>query len=338
LISPFNIARLPQILFGEGRLSDVPMLLAAYGRRTLVVAGSRTFIDSPHWGRLSAAMAETGICWDVLRVDGEPSPEIVDQAVGQYPRASKVDVVLGIGGGSAIDAAKAIAGLLPFGNSVMDHLEGVGRGVPYEGPAGAARCCPNYGRHRQRSHEKRCFERAWRERWIQKIFSPRLSCAGCRTVVDPQLTYSCPPDLTAATGMDALTQLIESYTSTGSNAFTDALALSGLTAASEWDCLTSAWSGEPEGRSAMSYAALLSGITLAHAGLGVVHGLSIPARRSSIPCHMGSPALPILAPAISANISALKDREPNSPYLMKYTRIGQLLSGSADVEPEVRVG
>ena len=132
--APFSIARLPRIEFGSGTLNRLPDIAASYGTRLLVVTGMRSFAESEAGARLFASLGERGLSWEQLRVSGEPSPEFIDANVAAL-RGTRFDCVVGIGGGSALDAAKAIAGLLTPGNSVMDHLEGVGPELPYRGPA-----------------------------------------------------------------------------------------------------------------------------------------------------------------------------------------------------------
>ena len=134
MIASFSIARLPRIEFGTGVIGKLPGLIAQYGRRALLVTGQRSFTDSPHWQRLRAALDQAGIGWEQVRVSDEPSPQLVDEAVRQF-HGKGIAVVAGIGGGSVLDAAKAIAGLLPSGDTVMDYLEGVGPEKPYHGPA-----------------------------------------------------------------------------------------------------------------------------------------------------------------------------------------------------------
>ena len=131
--APFSISRLPRINYGSGRIDEVPALAAAYGRTALLVTGKQSFCATPRWQSFTQSLESRGMCWLHFTVSGEPSPSLVDQAVSRF-RGEAVDVVIAIGGGSVLDAAKAIAGLLPHGNSVMDHLEGTGRNIPYSGP------------------------------------------------------------------------------------------------------------------------------------------------------------------------------------------------------------
>ena len=131
---PFSISRLPRIEFGSGAVDRLPAIAAGYGQRVLLVSGQRSFVASAAASRVFAQFRQRGLYWEQLRVSGEPSPEFVDGSVAAL-RDTAWDCVVGIGGGSALDAAKAIAGLLQPGNSVLDHLEGVGPELPYCGPA-----------------------------------------------------------------------------------------------------------------------------------------------------------------------------------------------------------
>jgi alcohol dehydrogenase len=133
-IPSFSISRLPRIVFGSGSLIKVPELASPFGRSALVVTGARSLRQSSHWRRLEEGLGRHGIDWEHLPVAGEPSPSLVDDAVRDHA-AKGIGIVIGIGGGSAMDAAKAIAGLLRTGRSVMDHIEGAGPELPYEGPS-----------------------------------------------------------------------------------------------------------------------------------------------------------------------------------------------------------
>ncbi len=324
-IEPFTIARLPRIVFGAGRIREVPALAASYGRRALLVTGKAALQQSVHWPALLATFKDNGVSWEALAVEDEPSPELIDRAVQTW-RTAGIEVVVGIGGGSVLDAAKAVAGLLPRGNSVMDHLEGVGRDLPYTGPATPFVAVPTTaGTGSEATRNAVLSVRG--ENGFKKSFRHELLVAQY-AVVDPELLATCPRPLLAANGMDALTQLIESYVSAKANPVTDALALSGINAFK--DGFFAAWQGEDTeaaaGRAAIAYAALLSGITLAQAGLGSVHGLAAPLG-AFFPIPHGVACGTLLAAATRINLRALRERAPTHPALAKYAQLGELLSG-----------
>ncbi len=323
----FSICRLPRIVFGAGSLSDLPGIVAQMGRRVLIVTGSRSLRQSSSWDRLIESLASAGVVWQALQVEGEPSPEAVDAAVKTF-REKQIEVVLGIGGGSALDAAKAIAGLLPHGNSVMDHLEGVGRNLPYRGPATPFIAVPTTAGTGSEATKNAVLSVQGTE-GFKKSFRHEALVAQV-ALVDPELLRTCTPELIAANGMDALTQLLESYVSAKANPFTDALALSGLRAVKEG--FFAAWRGGDgaeaiHGRACMAYGALLSGITLAQSGLGSVHGLASPLG-AYFPIPHGVACGTLVAAATETNIRALKERMPGSPALEKYAAVGALFSAS----------
>jgi len=328
-MSPFSISGLPKILFGEGRLSDVPELIQSLGKRVLIVTGGRSFRASLHWQVLIDALKGRGLSWEDMVVEQEPSPGLVDQAVRVYRHAG-IEIVLGIGGGSVLDAAKAIAGLLPHGNSVMDHLEGVGPELPYQGPSLPFIAVPTTAGTGSEATKNAVLSLHGPD-GFKKSFRHDLLVAKY-AVVDPALLASCPSDLIAANGMDALTQLLESYVSTRANPFVDALALSGLGYVRE-GLLDWYEGGEKaaEGRAGMAYAALLSGIALAQVGLGSVHGLAAPLG-ALFPVPHGVACGATVAEATEINIRALEEREPDNPVLAKYARIGRLFQGKNPVD------
>ena len=320
----FAISGLPRIIFGDGSLTQIPELLQQYGRRILIITGGSSFRSALHWQALIDALKGRGLSWEDMVVREEPSPGLVDQAVRVYRNAG-IEVVLAIGGGSVLDAAKAIAGLLPHGNSVMDHLEGVGPELPYQGPSLPFIAVPTTAGTGSEA-TKNAVLSVQGPGGFKKSFRHDLLVAKY-AVVDPQLLATCPPDLIAANGMDALTQLLESYVSTRANPFTDALALSGL--AYVRDGLLDWYEGgekAAEGRAGMAYAALLSGITLAQVGLGSVHGLAAPLG-AYFPISHGVACGTTVAAATEINVRALEARQPGSPALSRYARIGRLFSG-----------
>jgi alcohol dehydrogenase len=234
--------------------------------------------------------------------------------------------VIGIGGGSALDAAKAIAGLLQPGNSVMDHLEGVGPELPYRGPATPFIAVPTTAGTGSEATKNAVLSRHG-PNGFKKSFRDDALVADT-AIVDPDLLAGCPPTLIAANGMDALTQLLESYVSTKSNPLTGALALSGLRAVREG---VLAWyqggASAAEARANMAYASLLSGICLAQTGLGSVHGLASPLG-ALFPIPHGVVCGTLVAAATRVNIEAMESREPDNAALGKYAEIGRLLAGS----------
>ena len=324
--SEFTIAALPRICFGDGQLATLPSLITECGTQILLVCGRGSFIESRHWPALQQGLASAGIGYKLFHVAGEPSPQMVDQAVSEF-NSLGIEVVVGIGGGSVLDAAKAIAGLLPSGNSVLDHLEDVGKGLPYEGLALPFIAVPTTAGTGSEATKNAVLSEQGAQGYKKSFRHDTLLARAA--IIDPQLLESCPQTLIAAQGMDAFTQLLESYVSLRANPFTDALAWSGMEAIAQG--FFAAYDGgdneaAQQGRAAMAYGALLSGITLAHVGLGSVHGLAQPLG-SLFPVPHGVACGTALAMATEVNIKALREREPQSPALVKYAQVGRLLLG-----------
>lgn len=323
-LSPFVIGALPRVIFGRGSIRDLPTLVREFGTCALLVTGARSFVDGPYWPVLTAQLRAAGIAIHRATVSGEPSPSAVDAAVTNF-REAAIDVVVGIGGGSVLDAAKAIAGLLPHGNSVMDHLEGVGAQRPYAGPATPFIAVPTTAGTGSEATKNAVLSMPGRDGFKKSFRHDALVAR--YALVDPDLLSTCPPALIAANGMDALTQLIESYVSSRANAVSDALAVSGIVAAREgllpWFELTR---DADAARERMAYAALISGITLAQVGLGSVHGLASPLG-AFFPIPHGVVCGTLVATATAENIRALNARAPTHPALDKYAHVAELLTG-----------
>ncbi|TAM46725.1 MAG: iron-containing alcohol dehydrogenase [Gammaproteobacteria bacterium] len=321
----FSVSRLPRVVFGAGRLKDLPGIVTGYGKHALLVTGNKSLRASKNWPLIVDGLRAAGIAFESMAVEGEPSPALVDNAVAEFRRKG-IDVVVGIGGGSALDAAKAIAGLLQPGNSVLDHLEGVGRDIPYKGPATPFIAVPTTAGTGSEA-TKNAVLSVQGENGYKKSFRDDKLVAEV-ALVDPELLATCPPEVIAANGMDAFTQLLESYVSINANPFTDALAWSGMGAVR--DGFFAAYGGgnsedAQRGRAAMAYGSLLSGITLAQAGLGSVHGLASPLG-AFFPIPHGVVCGTLVATATEMNIRALRARTPTSPALGKYAEVGRLLS------------
>lgn len=321
----FDLAPRPQLVFGRGRISELPQLIRSYGNKILLLTGARSFIESEYWARLNRALSDAKFEIQHATINGEPSPQIVDQLVAKY-HSQSIEVVVAIGGGSVIDAGKAVAALLPFGNSVMDHLEDVGKGLPYSGPSLPLVAVPTSAGTGSEVTKNAVLSVIGPE-GFKKSFR-HLTMVPKVALLDSDLMASAPKYLIAAQGMDALTQLLESYLSTKANSYTDALALNGLHAVAEG--FIDAWSGgeSPEaknGRDKMIYAAHLSGITLSQVGLGSVHGLAQPLGSLYGVPH-GVACGTVLAAATQVNISALRQQDAEQPILEKYRTVARIFS------------
>jgi alcohol dehydrogenase class IV len=322
---PFTVARLPRIRFGTGVASELAGVVAERGDRLLLVTCEHSF-TSERLRQLTDDLASHGVAIvGHVRTSAEPGPDLIDRHVAEA-RHGAASVVLGIGGGSVLDTAKAVAGLVRSGTSVMDHLEGVGRGVAYTGPAipfVAAPTTAGTGSEVTRnavitSHGEQGFKRSFRD--------DRLIATDA--VVDPELMMGAPRSLIAANGLDALTQLIEAYTATDASVLTDALALAGMRAVRDGLLRWHADPGGPDSASAcsgMAWAALASGICLASAGLGAVHGLAAPIGARLSIAH-GAACGAILAATVRVNISAMMARQPDAPGLARYATVGRVLA------------
>ena len=337
-VAPFVLGRIPRITFGPGTLARLPEIVAGHGNRVLLVTGGRSLAASGRRDALLADLAAAGVTIaGEVAISDEPSPGVVDGAVRTHHDRA-VDVVVGIGGGSVLDGAKAIAGLLRSGASVVDHLEGLPGYRPYSGMPVPLVAIPTTAGTGSETTRNAVLSERGPAGYKRSFRHERLVAADA--IVDPELLAGTGPARIAAHGMDAVTQLLEAYVSRKAGPVTDALALAGLAAAR--DALLP-WHADPEGpaapaaRSGMAYAALLSGICLAHAGLGGVHGLASPLG-AQLPIPHGVACGTTLAGITAANIAALEARDPGSPALARYAILGRLIARLPETasEPEAR--
>ncbi len=333
----FSFASLPHIVFGCGKISGLADAITRYGATALVLTGGKSFVHSDHWNQLQKDLMERKVRLIYRNCVGEPSPDGVDQAV-EHLCGEGIEVVVAIGGGSVIDTGKAVSAMLVEGGSVFPYLEGVGTGKIHRGRKVPFIAVPTTGGTGSEATKNAVLGKIGPDGFKRSLrhdnFIPNMA------LIDPELTLTCPPKVTAACGMDALTQLYESYVSTGASPLTDALALEGLTCFSGNSlhrCVETP--GDTESRSQMSLAALLSGITLANAGLGVVHGLA-----SSIGGLFDIPhgvvCGTLLAEAAKANITKLASEQGwDCPGLQKHVFATKVLRlGQADDSHEELCG
>lgn len=323
----FTIARIPRILFGSGVIKQLPDIVALQGKdcRVLLFTGANSF-DKASWsGEILNGLSQQGLTIFHTRAKGgEPSPDSVDDFVLEFKDAN-IDVVVAIGGGSILDEAKAIAGLLRVGDSVMDYLEGVGSEKPYQGNAVPFIAVPTTAGTGSEVTKNAVLSRHGKDGFKKSFRDDALVAEWA--IVDPDLIASCPPKILAGNGMDVLTQLIESYVSINSNPMTDALALKGIEAVKEGLIpLYKSNGSDAKARERMAFASLQSGICLAQTGLGSVHGLASPLG-AFFPIPHGIVCGTLLAEATKINIDALNQRaNEDNPALAKYETLALLMT------------
>jgi alcohol dehydrogenase class IV len=270
---------------------------------------------------------------DAFPVAGEPSIEVVRKGIEQA-RAARSDVVLGVGGGSVVDAAKAIAALLTNEGDLLDYLEIIGRGKLLTRPAAPCITVPTTagaGSEVTRNAVLTSPERQVKVSLRSQLMLPRLAW------IDPELSSTMPPDLTAATGVDALSQLIEAYVSHTANPMTDGLCREGLSRAARSLPRAYEHGEDMEARTDMALASLMSGIALANAKLGAVHGFAGPFGGMFCAQH-GAVCAALLVPVMKMNTRALRERAPESPALQRYADVARTLTQQPKATAEDGIG
>lgn len=314
----FEFATATRIIFGEGAVAQVAPAAMQWGSRILLVTGRAP----ERTDRLRAELATSRARCFPFTVTGEPTVDLIAQGL-QQAREGQCDVVIALGGGSAIDAGKAIAGLLTNPGDAIDYLEVVGKGNALQNPAAPFIAVPTTagtGSEVTRNAVLGVPERRVKVSLRSPFLLPRLA------VVDPELALGLPPAVTARTGLDALTQLIEAYVSIRANPVTDGFCRQGIPLAARALRRTFHHGRELEARHDMSLAALLSGMALANAGLGAVHGFAAPLG-GKFPAPHGAICAAILPHAMQMNLRALRSRDPQSIALRRYQEVGRMLTG-----------
>lgn len=322
----FEFCTVGRIIFGRGSSARLGELTAEFGRSVLVITNAGDLGSGGPADDLAGLLAAADMQHVFLRQRGEPQIADVDRALEQA-RQAECDVVIGLGGGSAMDTAKAVAGLLTNGGSPIDYMEVIGQGRKITKPAAPWIAVPTTagtGAEVTRNAVLACREKHFKA----SIRSPHLLAR--LVVVDPQLGVGVRPEITARAGMDALCQLIESYTSNGARPVTDALAMDGISRAAAALPGVFADGADLDAREEMATAALLSGITLTNAGLGAVHGFAAPLGANFAVPH-GTVCAALLPHVMEANVRALRDLSADHPVLSRYAAIGRVLTGGTDL-------
>ncbi|NOZ28374.1 MAG: iron-containing alcohol dehydrogenase [Chloroflexi bacterium] len=311
-----------RIIYGRDEFDRIGEIAAGFGRKAMVVHGGEFLRTGKIIDRLAAHLDAHGIGRAYYRVKGEPQISTVDEAL-EEARSAGCDMVIGLGGGSVIDTAKATAGLLTNGGSALDYMEVIGQGKPLTKPAAPLIAVPTTAgtgsevtRNAVIAYKEKHFKASMRSPYL----IPRVA------LVDPALTHSMPPEVTASTGLDALTQVIEPYVSNRAQPLTDGMALTGIRLIAR--SLRRAYENgdDADARDEMSLAALMGGICLANAGLGAVHGFASPLG-ARFPIPHGVVCAALLPHVMAANVATLRRQDPNSPVLTRYADVGQALLG-----------
>ncbi len=325
-MTAFDLAIPGDIRFGAGRAAEVPAVFAELGvRRVLVVTGASAGRAEP----VRTDLAEVGIESTGWAVVGEPSVDAIREGV-ETLREAGCEGVLGFGGGSAIDAAKALAALAASGTDPLDHLEVVGAGQPLSVPSLPCVAVPTTAGTGSEVTRNSVLSAGSVKASLRSPFMlPRVS------IVDPDLLAALPPAVIAASGSDALSQLIEPFLSARANPVTDALAREGIarSVAALRRAVRNGLEADPQGREDLALASLFGGLCLANSGLGAVHGFAaVLGARYNAP-H-GAVCGALLPAVVAVNLAALRRRTPQSPTIGRVAALASWLTGQDGARAE----
>ncbi len=328
----FDFSTANRIVFGPGTLTEIGPIAKSLGQRALLVQPltplrEREARIGPDPTRLLELLAQAGVSAVPFGVPGEPTVALVQAAV-QAARQAGCDFVIAIGGGSALDTGKAAGALLANPGDLLDYLEVVGKNQPLRNPGLPVIAIPTTagtGAEVTRNAVLGVPEQKFKVSLRGAYLLPRVA------LVDPELTFSLPPAVTASTGLDALTQVIEPYVSKRANPLVDLWCREGIARAGRSLRQAYASGSDVAAREDMSYTSLLGGLSLANAGLGAVHGFASPLG-GEYPAPHGAICAALLAPAIKANVRALRERAAGHPALWRFGEAARLLTGDPAAE------
>jgi alcohol dehydrogenase class IV len=314
----FEFATAARIIFGQGTIKECGPLAKSFGERAFLVLGK----SSERISGLIEQLRENGISISEFHVSGEPTVETIISGLEQA-LVKSCNLVIGIGGGSVIDTGKAIAALMTNPGQIYDYLEVVGSGkqlmhpsIPYTVIPTTAGTGSEVTRNAVITIPDKHVKVSLRSPWML----PRVA------IIDPELTYSLPPEITAATGLDALTQLIEPFLSNASNPMTDAICREGIRYVSRSLRFAFEHGDDPHARQDMAVGSLWGGMALANAKLGAVHGFasSIGGKFSAPHGAICARLLPLV---VESNLKAIQMRATQPSMLERFDEMGKLLTG-----------
>ena len=317
MMPSFEFATADRIIFGAGKLNEMGRQIGGRAKRLLLVRGH----SSDAIPRVKEMLSAPEIPFTEFEVRGEPTVDVVRQGV---KAARDCDTIIGLGGGSVLDAGKAIAALVTNPGDVFDYLEVVGKGMPLVNeplPYIAIPTSAGTGSEVTRNAVIESTEQKVKVSLRSPLMLPHVA------LIDPELTHNLPPTITASSGLDALTQLIEPFVSVRANPMTDAICRDGMHHAAR--SLRRAYENDTdkEARGGMALASLFGGLALANAALGAVHGFAGPLGGMLHAPH-GALCACLLPLVMEANLKALEKRQPEHPALARYAEIAQILMGN----------
>jgi alcohol dehydrogenase class IV len=315
----FDFATASRIIFGIGAVKDAGKHAAQFGSNAFLVCSCKGADPSG----LMDILKTSGIHYSTIEVCGEPTVGFVLEAV-QKAKKNQSDLVIAYGGGSVIDTGKAVSAMLTNPGELIDYLEVVGRGRPLVQPSVPMIAIPTTagtGSEVTRNAVLAVPEQQVKVSLRSSFMLPRLA------LVDPELTYRLPPAVTASTGMDALTQVIEPYVSVRANEIVDLYCREGIMRAARSLKLVVQQGDFVQGRVDMAWASLLGGLCLANAGLGAVHGFAAPIGGMFTAPH-GAVCARLLPLVVEANCRALEERQPENPVISRFAEIARILTNN----------
>jgi len=313
----FEFATANRIIFGAGKVNELARQIGEPSAKSVLLVCGYSSDAIP---RVREILAESPVSVAEFQVHGEPTVDVIRDGIHA---AHDYDMVIGLGGGSVLDAGKAIAALVTNPGDVLDYMEVIGRGLALLNaplPYIAIPTTAGTGSEVTRNAVIESTEKNIKVSLRSALMLPRVA------LVDPELTYNLPPTITASTGLDALTQLIEPFVSIKANPMTDAICREGLFHAAR--SLPRAYENgaDKEAREGMALASLFGGLALANASLGAVHGFASPLGGMLHAPH-GALCARLLPLVMDANINALEARQPEHPAIARYAEIAQILTG-----------
>lgn len=327
MVKSFKLAGVPRLIFGAGSINKLTELLRDYGDKYLLITGATSFSSNENGRLFLSAFEKNSSVLYRSRIIKEPSPSDIDEIVTEY-RGKEIDAVISIGGGSVLDAGKAVSAMLPIGGTVKDYLEVIGTKVHpgYKIPFIAVPTTAGTGSEATvNAVISEVGENGFKRSLRHNNFLPDIA------LIDPELTIGCSPEITSASGMDALSQLIEAYVSTNSSQFTDSLILKGIELIIN-NLENAVKDGtDIQARSAMSYAAFISGIALANSGLGVVHGFA-SSIGGLIDIPHGVVCGTLVGIANRINVEKMISSDPYNPALIKYLSLSRIVNFTTSLD------